>query len=316
MVFGHVLKVSPMPRKTYRDSWIVNTFSMLRLFMVKPFACAKVYMEWDGSNMQVETEDDGFFRFEWNPQVPPVPGWHKVVVHLNKDSYKGHCEPGKGSVLIPYESQHAFISDIDDTFLISHSSNLRKRLFVLFTRNARSRKPFADVVRHYRLLASSGQRADLFNPFFYVSSSEWNLYFMITEFCRQNQLPPGIYMLNQIKRIGEVFKTGQNKHAGKFTRIVRIIETYPHLKFILLGDDSQQDPYIYLSLAKHFPKNIFAVYIRNIQATRPSQVQDVMNEIEALGIYECYFSDSAEAIRHSETIGLIGNSGEDSSQQL
>ena len=43
IAFGHVLKLSPMPRKTYRKNWIVNFFSMLRLFMVKPFVRAKVY---------------------------------------------------------------------------------------------------------------------------------------------------------------------------------------------------------------------------------------------------------------------------------
>ena len=30
---------------------------------------------------------------------------------------------GKGTVLIPQSNQYAFISDIDDTFFISHSSN-------------------------------------------------------------------------------------------------------------------------------------------------------------------------------------------------
>ncbi len=305
IVFGHVLKLSPLGRKSYRNNWIVNTFSMLRLFMVQPFVNARVCMEWEGTVMEVETQEDGYFKFEWNPQVLPVPGWHNVIIYLNEEKYKAKKISGSGEVLIPYQSQHAFISDIDDTFLISHSSRLRRRLYVLFTKNARSRKPFEGVVNHYRQLANSAHKANIFNPFFYVSSSEWNLYDHIVEFSRQHHLPAGIYLLNQVKKISQIFRTGQNKHSGKFMRIVRIIETYPHLQFILLGDDTQEDPNIYLSIAEHFPKNIFAVYIRKVHKKKSDTVQAVIEKLEATGTHCCYFKHSAEAIEHSKKIGLI-----------
>ena len=305
IVFGHVLKLSPMPRKTYRRNWIVNFFSMLRLFMVKPFVRAKVSMEWNGTTHEAQTEDDGFFKFEWAPETKLESGWHVVTVFLKEEKYKRQHISGKGQVYIPYASEHAFISDIDDTFLISYSSRLRKRLYVLFTKNARSRKPFQGVVNHYRQLTKSGQDDRSFNPFFYVSSSEWNLYNFILEFSRENDLPKGVFLLNQIKRISEVFKTGQNKHSGKFTRIVRIIETYPHLQFILMGDDTQEDPNIYLGIAEHFPKNIFAVYIRRVHKNKYESVQVVADKIISSGVHCCYFQHSAEAIEHSKVIGLI-----------
>ena len=123
-----------------------------------------------------------------------------------------------GHVYIPYNTQYGFISDIDDTFLISHSSNLRKRLFVLFTQNARTRKPFVGVVNHYQLLANSNTTPDAPNPFFFVSSSEWNLYDYILEFTIVNEIPKGIFLLNQLKRFNQLLKTGQNNHQAKFTR--------------------------------------------------------------------------------------------------
>ena len=67
IVFGHALRLSPMLRKTYRHNWIVNIFSMLRLFMVKPYQYAKLSMEWGGALIYSETQDDGFFKFEWTP---------------------------------------------------------------------------------------------------------------------------------------------------------------------------------------------------------------------------------------------------------
>ncbi|MDQ6843336.1 MAG: App1 family protein [Bacteroidota bacterium] len=304
-IYGHVLKISPMARKTYRQNRIVNTFSMLRLFMIRPFIRARVSMKWNDKIYEAETEDDGFFKFEWMPEIAPVTGWHNVTVNLNEELYQSLHVTGEGEFYIPFLSQHAFISDIDDTFLISHSSKLRKRLYVLFTKNARSRKPFEGVVNHYCLL-SAGQKDHAVNSFFYVSSSEWNLYDLIVEFSKENHLPKGVYLLNQIKKISEVLRTGQNKHSGKFIRIVRIIETYPQLQFILMGDDTQEDPNIYLAIAEHFPKNVYAVYIRRVHKNKFETVQAIIKKMELSGVRCCYFQHSSEAIEHSKAIGLIG----------
>ncbi|MEO7961296.1 MAG: App1 family protein [Ginsengibacter sp.] len=305
VLYGHVLKQSPMARKTYRKDWVVNTFSMLRLFMIKPFPCAKVSMEWQGVHHEAESQEDGLFKFEWVPEKQQSEGWHDVKVYLQEEKYKANNISGTAKIHVPYPRQFAFISDIDDTFLISHSSKLRKRLYVLFTKNARTRRPFEGVVRHYQLLSSIGEQENEANSFFYVSSSEWNLYDMITEFSRENHLPKGVYLLNQIKQLSEVLKTGQNKHSGKFTRIVRIIETYPQLQFILLGDDTQEDPNIYLSIAQHFPKNIFGVYIRKVNRHNFTEVEKIIEKIRTSGVHCCYFEKSSEAIEHSRSIGLV-----------
>ena len=305
IAFGHVLKLSPVLRKTYRHNWLINIFSMLRLFMVAPYKYAKLSMEWDGVLLHARAQDDGYFKFEWSPAIAPGAGWHDITIRLEEEKYHAHKISGAGKVNIPFDSTYAFISDIDDTFLISYSSKLRKRLYVLLTKNARSRKPFAGVVNHYQLLAASAQVENGTNPFFYVSSSEWNLFEFIKEFSRKNGLPEGVYLLNELKKFREVWRTGQNKHATKFFRIVRIIEAYPHLRFILLGDDSQEDPNIYSALADHFTDKIFAVYIRRVHKNKYKGVQKVVDKMIASGIPCCYFMHSEEAIAHSKSIGLI-----------
>jgi phosphatidate phosphatase APP1 len=305
IAFGHVLKMSPMLRKTYRHNWVVNLFSMLRLFMVKPYKKARLSMQWNGELLYAHSEDDGFFKFEFNNKTSLNLGWHDIVVHLEEEEYRPENIEGKGEVHIPFNSKYVFVSDIDDTFLISHSSNLRRRLYVLLTKNARSRKPFDGVVHHYQLLASSSQKDNADNPFFYVSSSEWNLYDFIAEFSREQNLPKGVYLLNELKKFKDVWRTGQNKHATKFMRIVRIMEAYPQRKFILFGDDSQEDPNIYLALANYFADRIFAIYIRRIQAANYTQVQGTIDTMTTSGIHCCYFVHSEEAILHSTNIGLI-----------
>ncbi|HEU4470342.1 MAG TPA: phosphatase domain-containing protein [Flavisolibacter sp.] len=302
-IYGHVFRFSPLPRKKYRKSFIHNTLALLRLFMVKPYSGIKLSLSWENEVFRAESDKDGFFKFDWKDKPPLPQGWHEIEVKAW--AAKSQVASAKSHVYIPYETQYGFISDIDDTFLISHSSNLRKRLFVLFTQNARSRKPFEGVVRHYQLLAGSNTAPDAPNPFFFVSSSEWNLYDYILEFTMVNNIPRGVFLLNQLKLFSQLLKTGQNHHQTKFTRIVRILEAYPRQRFVLLGDSSQQDPYIYEAIVSHFPKRIHAVYIRDVYAKNHQKAADVLYKIEAAGVPCCFFKHSDEAILHSKKIGLI-----------
>ena len=141
--------------------------------------------------------------------------------------------------------------------------------------------------------------------FFYVSSSEWNLFDYIKEFCRKNELPQGVFLLNQMKRFKDLLKTGQGKHAEKYVRIARILKAFPDHQYVLLGDDSQQDPVIYASIVRDFPGNIFAVYLRRILQKNESATGRLIEQIVTSGVHCSYFSHTAEAIAHSEKIGLI-----------
>ncbi|MEO7264223.1 MAG: phosphatase domain-containing protein [Ferruginibacter sp.] len=304
-IYGHVLSLGPLPRKKYRNIFLYNTLAVLRLFMVRPVANAEVQLEWEGINLITVTEADGFFKFEWKPAIPLGPGKYPVEARYIKNGVG--ITSAKAEFIVPQQNRFAFISDIDDTFLISHSSHLRKRLFVLLTENARSREPFEGVVNHYKLLSNAGAEAKTCNAFFYVSSSEWNLYDYIREFSSVNKLPDGVYLLNQIKRFSQVFKTGQNNHKTKFMRIVRILEAYPEQVFILLGDDSQEDPNIYASIVAHFPKQFFCVYIRMVKHQPKAAVQQKLEEMKMAGVECCYFKHSSEAVIHSRMIGLISS---------
>jgi phosphatidate phosphatase APP1 len=302
-VFGHVLKLTSFPRSKYRDGIIRNTLALLRLFMVKPYPCINVEMHWKGKKYFTKTDKDGFYKFDWEDSKPVEKGWQEIKIAAISNG--NIITAAKGHVYIPEPSQYIYISDIDDTFLISHSSDIRKRLLVLFTNNARSRKPFEGVVKHYQLLETSNGPANAPNPFFYISSSEWNLYDYLLEFTAKNNLPKGVYLLNQLKGFSELLKTGHNNHQAKFTRIVRIMEAYPKQRVILLGDSSQQDPYIYSSIVEHFPKQVHAVYIRDIYQKNNAAVAEVLRKIESKSVPCCFFKHSSEAILHSIKIGLI-----------
>lgn len=304
VVYGHVLEGKRLIRRRYTRNIFYNIIHLIRSFMVKPIAGVSVHLNWQKQVLTAVTATDGFFKFEWasNSEIPA--GWHPVKVNLMDAGGAVICT-GEGSFFVPHSTQYAFISDIDDTVLVSHSATMRKRLRVLFTKNPRTRKAFADVVKHYQLLAYSHTSPTTPNPFFYVSSSEWNLYEDLKEFFRHNGLPEGVFLLNEIKRWYQLFKTGKTKHSGKLIRVARILQAFPKQQFVLLGDNSQGDPEIYAAVANKYPGNIAAIYIRNISMVNEERAREWLSSVTNKAIHTLLFEDNTEAIEHSRLVGLI-----------
>ena len=197
LLYGHLFNRKMVSRKRYSNNVFSNIIYLLRLFFVKPVPHAAIELHWQDQVLQQKTETDGFIKFEWKSLQPVAAGWHRVRVQ-----YKGDGQPvtGEGELFVPHKTQYGFISDIDDTIMVSHSATLLRRLRTLFTRNPHNRKMFEDVAKHYDLLSLSNTTARAPNPFFYVSSSEWNLYDYLEDFFSYNHLPKNTFLLNHIKR--------------------------------------------------------------------------------------------------------------------
>ncbi len=304
VVYGHVLAYKPVRTSLYTDNILLNIIHLIRLFFVSPLPHVRVQMRWNNQHFFSTTEKDGFFKFEWQSNEHVEAGWHQIIINTI-DKQGRTTATGEGKIFIPHSTQYGFISDIDDTVLVSHSSKTGKKLRVMFTKNPRSRKTFADVVKFYQLLSLAHTTPDLLNPFFYVSSSEWNLYDDLNEFFKHNDLPKGAFLLNSIKKWYQLFSTGNTKHQGKFIRVIRILEAFPKQKFILLGDNSQRDPEIYASIANKYSDRIIAIYIRNVQKSKVEITSQLFSSIQNKQIYAFQFNHTDEAIIHSKSIGLI-----------
>jgi phosphatidate phosphatase APP1 len=163
------------------------------------------------------------------------------------------------------------------------------------------------VVSHYQALSLAGrENKEEQNAFFYVSSSEWNLYRFIIKFTEIHQLPKAVLLLKDIKTsLTDFFLTGRGSHNHKFEKIKHILEFYPNLEYVLLGDDSQKDAFLYEAICKIFPVTVKAVYIRQTGDHKKEAITTVMKNLETLKVSVCYFKNSLEAIAHSKEIGII-----------
>lgn len=304
IVFGHVFKSwSPGSYRIDRRGF-KHALSVFRMFTITPLSNARVTLRFEDTEVETKTLDDGYFRFTIPYTSKVESGWHSYEVRCKFNDF-GIVE--RGELLKPFKSKFGVISDIDDTFLISHSNNFFMKLYVLLSKNINKRKIFNDVADHYRALSIAGQDNDIAsNSFFYVSSSEWNLYGFIDEFAQMHNLPKAVIKLKKLKTgISDFLFTGRGSHDHKFEKIKDIISFYPSLPYVLFGDDSQHDPYLYERVCKIFPQNIEVVYIRQTTNRPKAKVVQALRNIQDMSVKTLYYHHSSEAIKHSKDIHLI-----------
>ncbi|UII26980.1 App1 family protein [Fulvivirga maritima] len=133
------------------------------------------------------------------------------------------------------------------------------------------------------------------NPLFFVSGSSFNLYDLLTKFCQHHNIPKAPFLLRNLGLDNEKwFKLNTDKYKKAY--IEEILQMYPDLSFILIGDSGQKDPEIYTSLCEKYPNQIKAIYIRHVGD------QARLDEINALGQQISadflVMNHSKEAIKH------------------
>jgi phosphatidate phosphatase APP1 len=92
------------------------------------------------------------------------------------------------------------------------------------------------------------------------------------EFFELNDIPVApLFLRDWGVRDSELLPTRHGAH--KWTVIERLIKFYDRLPFILIGDNGQEDPEIYLRVARTFHGRVPAVYIRDVARKRERREQ-------------------------------------------
>jgi phosphatidate phosphatase APP1 len=147
------------------------------------------------------------------------------------------------------------ISDIDDTIKISKVTDKKELMRNTFLRDFRAIEGMPDL---YRQLSNSGV------AFHYVSGSPWQLFGPIESWMAEAGIPQGTLHLKHLRlKDSSVFDLLSSQNETKLNAIEPILRSYPDRHFILVGDTSEQDPEIYAQLARKYPDQIAAIYIRN-----------------------------------------------------
>jgi len=235
------------------------------------------------------SDRQGYFLVELD-HARASAGWNEVELELVSDPQIR----ATGRVLVPPPAaRFGVISDIDDTIVYSNVLSKWRMIVSLAFSSARTRKPFKGVGAFYRALHRG------VNPVFYVSKGPWNLYPLLVEFLEVQGLPLGPLVLRD-------FGLRMNRNH-KTEAIEAILQTYPALGFILIGDSGEQDPEIYAQIVRRHPQRIRAIYIRSVDPN-PSRILSIRKLMENVAPTCCQLvlaPDSEFAAAHAAGEGLI-----------
>jgi len=312
-ISGSLAEDKGLEKPKEKQSLFANILSMLKRYSGDQIPEARVCVEFMDNEQELLTKESGIFstsfKISGSNSVTQTKWLGYKVRLLDELDAEGNTYETIGEVLIPgNDARFGIISDIDDTIMISHSTKTLRKLRLLLTHNSRTRKPFPGVEAFYRAL-HKGMDGKSANPFFYISSSEWNLYDLINDFCTYNNFPKGVFLLREIKPgFLNIWKQGGNNHEHKYEKIKHIFETYPKMNFVLVGDNGQHDPEIYSRIAHQFTGRIKAIYIRTISKRKDRQMQNFIFEMQKINIQMVFTPDTINAAQHAYNNKLISES--------
>ena len=258
----------------------------------------------DSKSVSTPLDKFGYFHIVIEVDNYLIDRLHEVEFYLGDKQIFINKEVGSSSLIINKDDFNiGVISDIDDTIIVSHSTNNLKKTALVGFKNAFSRKVVSETKELYNFLDSKVCQ------FFYVSNSETNLYLLIKWVLKLNGSPNGPIYLKRIRSYRNIFnnkkrKTFLEKQNHKIGRIETLFDYFPLKEFILIGDSSQNDPEIYKYISIKFPKRVKAVFIRNISnEKRQNELMIISSELKDLNIpVFCYSSSESvkEAIKKIE----------------
>ena len=303
---GRILEDEGFTPATSADRTWRNLINMYKRFETDEVPGARIRARFQGIESEVITDHEGYFSFEIQPvQNLNSHPWQEVELELlDPPSPKERPVRATARVLVPSAAaRFGIISDIDDTVISSNVLNKLKMILTVILSNEHTRKPFEGVAALYRALqggASGGED----NPIFYVSNSAWNLYTPLLEFLNVQKIPLGPLLLRDF---GDHVLFAEDPMGHKKRNIKMILDSFPHLSFVLIGDSGESDPEIYRDVVKEYPTRIRAVYIRSIDGrpARLAAIDKLIEEVRHTGSQLVLTPDSEFAAAHAAAEGLI-----------
>ena len=305
---GRVLEDKKIASAADKDTILNNLLNMYKRFESDEIPNARLKAILPDEEREVTTDKEGYFVLDLHPLTPVINEqlWHPIPLQLLSApiAFESELQVHAEVMIPPPDAEYGIISDIDDTIVKTSATDLLAMSRTTFLNNARTRLPFAGVAEFYKAL-QLGRNGKRNNPFFYVSSSPWNLYDLLKDFLDLNKIPAGPLLLRDFGLEHKPEKS-QGHMGHKFKEIKQILEAYPHLNFVLVGDSGQEDPVIYQEVVKQFPNRILAIYIRDVQLPERKKIAlDVSASLKENKIEMIIVENTVEAAEHAAQTGLI-----------
>lgn len=236
-------------RKTFR--------TLFRLYRTKPYSDQELILVFDTGEVRCSTNSSGAFYVK---EKSDLSGGILVSVRLPGGEAVRVIEGLYPQTVHQIVSDTIVVSDIDDTLMHSFIYKKLRKLRTLMFTTMEKRKA---VVNMQELITNFTEKGS--SPV-YLSNSEQNLYPMIYRFLFHNKFPQGPLFLKQLRSLWDVLWNIkfplQNSH--KIRTLEDLFEFFPDKRFVLMGDNTQHDLTIYLTLAEKYHRQISLIIIRKV----------------------------------------------------
>jgi phosphatidate phosphatase APP1 len=117
-----------------------------------------------------------------------------------------------------------------------------------------------------------------------------------------NKFPKGPILLRNFRTPFDRSLKPEKPHKQK--EIINILNTYPDLNFILIGDSGEHDASIYTDMAAQYPDRILAIYLLSVKHKRQMRrIQSIVDNFKSTPIL--MVDSSVEAEEHARESGFI-----------
>jgi len=289
------------------DSWWDNLVNTWRRWESDEVPGAELTVRFGDQTQPVVSDEEGYYHAEFPLAGNANDTLQWLAASVSCTTQEGEIRATHEIVVPSQDASFGIISDLDDTVIHTGITSILLAAKLTFLENAKTRKPLEGVAKLYQVLQRAHAGTPV-NPIFYISSSPWNLYELLVDFLRLNDVPPGPLLLRDVGLDHSKF-VKEKGHGHKQEKALKLLDAYPHLPFVLIGDSGQEDPAIYAEVARLRPGRILAAYIRDIDPEISSSLDEVAGKAIELsakcGVPMILARDSLAISEHARSIGLI-----------
>ena len=245
-VVGRVL-ILPKSRRGGRDASVRGW----RSFVGIPVSFATVTITVAGRAHEVAADRGGVVDCRIDADLPS--GWQEVTMTVEGQ------DPIPARVFIVAEDvRFGVVSDVDDTVMVTALPRPLIAAWNSFVVDEHARTPVPGMA----VLLERLMRDNPGSPMIYLSTGAWNVAPTLNRFLSRHLFPAGSMLLTDWGPTHERWFRSGREH--KLQNLGRLAEEFPHVRWLLIGDDGQHDEAIYGQFLIEHPDSVAAVAIRRL----------------------------------------------------
>ncbi len=255
IVEGRVLEERIFKESSKEDSWLKNTWNKVKQLVNDEVKNEKLTLTIGDEIYQNKTDDEGYFEFNIENHKEAWKNHQNITLHLDELNVTTYAS----AFIIDESVKVGIISDFDDTVIVSGVTNKLDLVQNTFFKNYKQRELVKGMKERFEEIVTSPN-----TPLFFVTGSPKQLYNAIHNFLNYHEFPKRTLITK--KAHGNNADPLFDQITYKVEKIEQLIQLFPQIGWVCFGDSGEKDPEVYRRIQKKYPKQIKAIYIRNVKS--------------------------------------------------